>query len=147
MQLQQLERQVPGASARLLSEAILQLSISDIPQLSKLLAAARSIFGPRGGGSGGGGGSAGGAVGSSLSSLPSAATPGGLAGRTGVAPLQFTPGGLPAAGGAVAAFDGGKGGSAGPGPDLGLLGNFLLARWREDAARSAAAGARSRTVL
>ena len=136
--LQQLERQIPGATARLLSEAMLQLSISDSPQLSKLLAAARSVFG------------AAGAPGGGTAGPPTA---GAAAGSSGLAGAQHghvrSSGGAPgAAPAAAAALDPGIAGiKAGAAPDLGLLGNFLLARWREDTARSAAAAARSRTAL
>ncbi|KAI8474384.1 MAG: kinase-like domain-containing protein [Monoraphidium minutum] len=133
-QLQGLERQLPGGSARLLSEAMLLLSISDSPHLAKLLASARCIFG--GGAAAAAGPASGGAAaaaGAPAASMPSPGPqrPGAAGGGTGA------PGG-----GAAAALPGG-------GPDLGLLGNFLLASWREDAARcaasKAAAAARTRT--
>jgi hypothetical protein len=132
LQMQQLERQCPGSCARLLSEAMLQLSISDNPLLAKLQAAARGLFGS----SSSGGGAA------AAAPPPSAAGPGGAPALAGPA--------LPGPGGgsskpAVAGAAGPPG--AGAGPDLGLLGNFLLARWREDVARSAAAAARSRAAL
>lgn len=139
--LQQLERQLPGASARLLSEAMLQLSINDSSQLGKLLASARCIFGAASGNSGDGGGNATPVVtsaGVQAGPTPApAATPLSTGARIGVG--AGTPG---AAAAAVLGSDVAVGSRAGP--DLGMLGHFLLARWREDAARTAAAAARTR---
>jgi hypothetical protein len=147
-QLQQLERQLPGGSARLLSEAMLLLSISDSPQLAKLVASARCIFGAT---TSGGAGPA----------APPSAAAGALAGAP-VAGLSAGPSCAPGAAlpsngrarrgagasTATALMPGVDKGTAGTtGPDLGLLGNFLLGQWREDAARSAAAAARTRVAL
>ncbi|GBF98708.1 serine threonine kinase [Raphidocelis subcapitata] len=134
-QLSQLERQLPGCCARLLSEAMLQLSISDSPQLAKLQAAARGMFGANSGSNTGAGAGAGG-----TGAAPGHGMWAGVGGQPGAGGSSLdAPGSMSAkhAPGAAAAV-------GPPGPDLGLLGNFLLARWREDAARSAAAAARSR---
>jgi hypothetical protein len=137
-QLTQLERQLPGSCARLLSEAMLQLSISDSPQLTKLQAAARGMFGANSGGSGGAVGAAGTGGTGAVKGHGTWAGIGGLPGA-GTAPLDGR-------GSASGKHAPGAAAAAGPhGPDLGLLGNFLLGRWREDAARSAAAAARSGT--
>jgi hypothetical protein len=149
LQMQQLERQCPGSSARLLSEAMLQLSISDNPLLAKLQATARGLFGS----SAGGGGAP------AVMPVAAAWTPGGVPNLSGPAlpgfPARSRTGLEKPAGTAAALLPNAETGripsaaaaAAAQGPDLGLLGNFLLARWREDAARAAAAAARSRTAL
>lgn len=136
--LQQLERALPGATARVLSEAMLQLSIADSAPLAKLQATGRSVFGGSGGGAGGGAAAGPGMAHSAAVRSSGSGLGGGVVGGGG--------------GGTAAPLDPGVGipglkSGGGGGPDLGLLGNFLLARWREDAARAAAAAARSRAAL
>ena len=139
---------VPGGSARVLSEAMLLLSISDSPQLATLLSSARSVFAPAGGVGGGGGGFADGSGALSLS------TPGGrLLGSSAEFGQQqqqqqqpFGPGKALAPSPSPAGARGAVAGAQPHHADLGLLGDYLLARWREDAARSAAAAARSHAL-
>lgn len=114
--LQQLEQHQPGSTARLFSEAMLQLSIADTPALQKLRAAATSLFG-------------------NLSSSSSVAHS-----------RQSSVGGAPAGSHVRLSAQQLQQHQALPGakeqPALGPLGDFLMARWREDSARAAAAAAR-----
>lgn len=154
--LQQLEKQLPGSCSRLLCEAMLQLSINEQPALETLRAAAATMFA----------GTSAGPVAGKDSNFHLQSRPGlnllspvseteahqpkqlGLLGarssNTGSpASAVATKGRISGAGAGSA----GGAGTAGSGPvlpgvgQLGPLGNYLLARWREDATRSATAAA------
>jgi hypothetical protein len=163
--LQQLEQLLPGSCSRLLCEAMLQLSVNEQPALVKLRAAAASMFGSSNSSSSDGleqqrpkqqqqqqqgklpqiseveqqqqqqqqrqmeqlglGSSPAAGLGKQR---PFAWPGGGLSGL-----------GSSSSGGSAAALNAAAG-LPGVG-QLGPLGNYLLARWREDATRSAAAAA------
>jgi hypothetical protein len=140
--LQQLEGVAPGSCSRLLCEAMLQLSINEQQGLHQLKAAAGSMFASRGGGE--------------LAGATQSANrrPGSSAAAAASQPhqqqqlpwqqhqqqhRQLSP---------VGRYGGGSSklglspASALPGVgQLGPLGSYLLNRWREDAARAAAAAA------
>lgn len=149
--LQQLEQVAPGSCSRLLCEAMLQLSISSTPDLQTLKTAAASMFGSGSGTTAAAGGGGGGVVGSVQQQLGEGeGQPG-----TGQA-LQQQQGRSRSNGGLLSQGYGGaeeqqqQQQQQRPGMDcvvlqgvgpLGPLGSYLLARWREDVARSAAAAA------
>jgi hypothetical protein len=139
--LAQVEAESAGACSRLLLEACLQLSIASQPELQQLKAAAASMF---------------------SSSSSSTAHP--AASGEQYPHSQQQQGGLQGVGGAARGAWGDSGADGGrhhqqqqqqqrarrPGVEcvvlqgvgqLGPLGSFLLGRWREDVARSAAAAA------
>jgi hypothetical protein len=142
--LQHLEQVLPGSCSRLLCESMLQLSINTQPDLQQLKAAAASMFDSAAAAAGG----------STLQLQEDEDTPQQQQARPG------SSGGLRQKGYgqlyAAAAAGGGRQQQQQqqqqqrPGMDcvvlqgvgqLGPLGSYLLARWREDVARSAAAAA------
>lgn len=149
--LQHLEQVLPGSCSRLLCESMLQLSINTQPDLQQLKAAAASMFHSAAGAAAGGGGS-------TLQQLQEDEDTPQQHQQQQQQARPGSSGGLRQKGyGQVyAAAAAGGGGQQQqlqqqrPGMDcvvlqgvgqLGPLGSYLLARWREDVARSAAAAA------